>query len=171
MQSWVSGVPLCSISLVALEDFRFGTFVVQFADGGVDGEAGIPVQEGGERRVQRIGIETAAADLCRCTCRPQQEVLSDVGTLHRVGVGSVPQCLGGRTRRLGISCQGHQPARALRCRELTKEMLRWFEEQEKPKVDPSTWKYLIAHLTIDLISLYHQIINMKILKEQRKLYL
>ena len=51
----------------------------------------------------------------------------------------------------------HQPARALRCRELTKEMLRWFEEQEKPKVDPSTWKYLIARYQTDEFSPIHDV--------------
>ncbi|EEW57371.1 site-specific recombinase, phage integrase family [Ruegeria sp. TrichCH4B] len=51
----------------------------------------------------------------------------------------------------------HQPARALRCRELTKEMLRWYEEQEKPKVDPSTWKYLIARYQTDEYSPFHDV--------------
>jgi hypothetical protein len=43
----------------------------------------------------------------------------------------------------------HQKDRALRCRELTKEMLKWFDEQDQPRVDPETWKYLIARYKTD----------------------
>jgi len=51
----------------------------------------------------------------------------------------------------------HQPARALRCRELTKDMLKWFEEQDKPKVDPTTWKYLIARYQTDEYSPFQEV--------------
>lgn len=51
----------------------------------------------------------------------------------------------------------HQPARALRCRELTKEMLRWYDEQDQPKVDTATWKYLIARYQTDEFSPIHDV--------------
>ncbi|WP_122074227.1 recombinase [Pseudophaeobacter sp. EL27] len=43
----------------------------------------------------------------------------------------------------------HQPGRALKCRELTREMLKWFDEQDQPKVNPETWKYLIGRYKTD----------------------
>jgi len=50
-----------------------------------------------------------------------------------------------------------QRARALRCRELTQELVRWFEDQEKPRVDPETWKYLIARYKTDQFSPFQEV--------------
>ena len=57
----------------------------------------------------------------------------------------------------GRSDDEHQPARALRCRELTKDMLQWHEEQDQPKVDPTTWKYLIARYKTDEYSPFQEV--------------
>ena len=44
----------------------------------------------------------------------------------------------------------HQPARAQKCRELTQEMARWWNDRdEASKVDPATWKYLIGRYKTD----------------------
>lgn len=43
----------------------------------------------------------------------------------------------------------HQAGRAQRCRELTRELLKWYDEQDQPKVDPQIWKYLIARYKTD----------------------
>lgn len=51
----------------------------------------------------------------------------------------------------------HQPARALKCRELTREMLKWYDGQDQPKVDPETWKYLIARYQSDEFSPFQEI--------------
>ncbi|NRB18314.1 MAG: recombinase [Rhodobacteraceae bacterium] len=50
-----------------------------------------------------------------------------------------------------------QKARALRCRELTQEVVRWFEDQDTPRVDPETWKYLIARYQTDEFSPFQEV--------------
>ena len=66
----------------------------------------------------------------------------------------------------------HQPARALRCRELTQEVIRWSETQDKPRVDPDTWMYLIARYRTDEFSPIQEVkANTKIgyLEQMKKL--
>lgn len=47
----------------------------------------------------------------------------------------------------------HQAQRALRCRELTLEMVRWHEGLDDPQqIDPDTWKYLIGRYRTDEFS-------------------
>ncbi len=46
----------------------------------------------------------------------------------------------------------HQVARALKCRELTREMIKSYEERDAPKVDPESWHYLIARYKTDKFS-------------------
>ena len=50
---------------------------------------------------------------------------------------------------VGQVADKYQKARALRCRELSQELVKWFENQDKPRVDPETWKYLIARYQTD----------------------
>lgn len=52
----------------------------------------------------------------------------------------------------GSTDDEHQAARALKCRELTREMLKWYKEQDAPKVDPESWHYLIARYKTDAFS-------------------
>lgn len=47
-------------------------------------------------------------------------------------------------------------AQAKHCRELTKELVLWFEEQEQ-KLEPNTWGWLIAHYMSDPLSDYHTV--------------
>lgn len=49
------------------------------------------------------------------------------------------------------------PEIALRCRELTREQERWWEGQEKPKVEPGTWDWLIARYKKDEFSGYNRV--------------
>lgn len=51
----------------------------------------------------------------------------------------------------------HQADRALRCRDLTREMLKWYDEQDKPKVNPEIWKYLIARYQSDEYSPFQEV--------------
>ena len=51
----------------------------------------------------------------------------------------------------------HQADRALRCRDLTREMLKWYDEQDKPKVNPEIWKYLIARYQTDEYSPFQEV--------------
>lgn len=57
----------------------------------------------------------------------------------------------------GHASDEFQPARALRCRELTQEVVRWFEDQDAPRVDPDTWKYLIARYRTDEFSPFQEV--------------
>jgi len=51
----------------------------------------------------------------------------------------------------------HQLARALRCRELTQELVRWWDGLDQPKVKPGTWQYLIARYKSDEYSPIHEV--------------
>ena len=46
----------------------------------------------------------------------------------------------------------HALSRAMKCRELTKELVRWAEGQKKPRIDTTTWRYLLARYTDDEFS-------------------
>jgi integrase len=58
---------------------------------------------------------------------------------------------------VGQVADKYQKARALRCRELSQELVKWFENQDKPRVDPETWKYLIARYQTDEFSPFQEV--------------
>ncbi|WP_083101458.1 recombinase [Pseudophaeobacter leonis] len=57
----------------------------------------------------------------------------------------------------GWASDEHQPNRAFRCRELTRDMLKWYDEQDQPRMDPGTWKYLIARYQADEFSPFQDV--------------
>ncbi|NIZ63326.1 recombinase [Sedimentitalea sp. CY04] len=66
----------------------------------------------------------------------------------------------------------HQRARALMCRELTQEAIRWSETHDQPRVDPDTWMYLIARYRTDEFSPFQEVkANTKVgyLEQMKKL--
>ena len=52
----------------------------------------------------------------------------------------------------GIVDDEHQAARALRCRQLTQDLMRWWDGQDAVRVDPNTWHYLISRYLTDEFS-------------------
>lgn len=52
----------------------------------------------------------------------------------------------------GHSEDEHQLERALRCRQLTQELVRWWDGLDQPKVQLGTWQYLIARYKLDEFS-------------------
>lgn len=46
----------------------------------------------------------------------------------------------------------HAATRAARCRELTRDMLQWYESLDVPKRDPRTWDYMIMRYQTDAFS-------------------
>lgn len=52
----------------------------------------------------------------------------------------------------GLPDDEHQFARAARCRELTIDLLNWWEEKTGPKTEPGTWAYLIGRYETDPFS-------------------
>jgi hypothetical protein len=52
----------------------------------------------------------------------------------------------------GLKNDEHQEARALRCRQLTQDLVRWWDGQDTPRIDPNTWHYLIARYKSDEFS-------------------
>ncbi|WP_296762243.1 recombinase [Sediminimonas sp.] len=52
---------------------------------------------------------------------------------------------------------GHQKERALRCRQLTRELLRWWEGLDHSKVKLGSWHYLIGRYKSDEFSPIHEV--------------
>lgn len=61
-----------------------------------------------------------------------------------------------RCRLPGRKGDGLDLERAARCRELTREMVRWYEG-EAPKVEPGTWLWLIGRYKSDEFSPFHNV--------------
>lgn len=57
----------------------------------------------------------------------------------------------------GRKGDGDDLARAARARELTREMLAWWNEQGEQKLDPATWAYLFARYRSDEFSPIHNV--------------
>ncbi|WP_428515123.1 recombinase [Roseovarius sp.] len=51
----------------------------------------------------------------------------------------------------------HQHERALRCRQLTQELVRWWDNLDQPKIQIGTWQYLIARYRSDQFSPIHEV--------------
>lgn len=52
---------------------------------------------------------------------------------------------------------GHQLERALRCRQLTQELVRWWDQLDQPNLKLGTWHYLIARYRSDEFSPIHEV--------------
>jgi hypothetical protein len=60
-------------------------------------------------------------------------------------------------RLIGHEGDGQELARALRCREMERDMLRWIDAQNEPRVMPGTWHWLIASYKSDDLSPYREV--------------
>lgn len=56
-----------------------------------------------------------------------------------------------------VRVEGTDLQKAQKCRDLTREMLRWHEGTEGPKVQPGTWGWLIAKYKSDDFSPFHEV--------------
>lgn len=57
----------------------------------------------------------------------------------------------------GHAEDAHQLARTMRCRQLTQELVRWWEALDQPRARPGTWHYLIARYKLDEFSPIHEV--------------
>jgi hypothetical protein len=51
----------------------------------------------------------------------------------------------------------HQAKRALRCRQLTQELVQWWDAMDAPKIKPGTWEWLIARYRTDEFSPFQDV--------------
>jgi len=69
---------------------------------------------------------------------------------------------GYQVKSVKIGVPGHpedeyQLERALRCRRLTQELVRWWDNLDQARVQPGTWQYLIARYRSDEFSPIHEV--------------
>jgi hypothetical protein len=64
-----------------------------------------------------------------------------------------------KSRLLGTGQRGDQvPAEwAMQARDMTREMLRWYDGADAPKTEPGTWHWLIGRYKSDPFSRYHEV--------------